>query len=229
MKDLLTKYSFEATPEKGSVSALLIHPPQAKAILVLAHGAGAGMEHSNMESIAQVLAEKHIATFRFNFSYMEQGKGRDSAKVSQETLLSAVRFVEGLDLKIPLYAGGHSYGGRMSSLLAAQQPVWSIKGLIYFAFPLHAPGKPSVDRAQHLRDIREPMLFLSGSRDTFMSLDLFAPILTELGDRARLHLLDTATHGYKILKRTRTNPLTVFEEMAEEVEKFLQGDTYSTK
>ncbi|MEM6629838.1 MAG: alpha/beta fold hydrolase [Bacteroidota bacterium] len=217
------KFSFEATPERGKVSALLLTPPKSKALLILAHGAGAGMEHANMESIASALAEKQIATFRFNFSYMEQGKGRESAKVSQDTFLAAVRFVEGLALGIPLYAGGHSYGGRMCSLLAAQHPDWSIQGLVFFAFPLHAPGKPGTDRAQHLPDIREPMLFLSGSRDTFMSLDLFHPVLEKLQSKAKLHLLDTATHGYKVLKRTRTNPLTVFEEMAEEVESFLNG------
>ncbi len=215
------QYSFQATPEKGEVSAILLNPPEAKALLVLAHGAGAGMDHSNMESIALEMAERQIATFRFNFSYMEQGKGRESAKVSQETLLSAVKFVEGLKLNLPLYLGGHSYGGRMSSLLAAQQPDWSVKGLIFFAFPLHAPGKPSTDRAQHLSDIREPMLFLSGTRDTFLTLDLFLPLVEKLGDKARIHLLETASHGYKILKRTRKNPLSVFEEMGVEVEKFV--------
>ena len=215
------QYSFQATPERGEVSSILIHPSDAKALLVLAHGAGAGMEHSNMESIAEALSERQITTFRFNFSYMEQGKGRESAKVSQETVLSAVKFAEGLELGLPIYLGGHSYGGRMSSLLAAQQPDWSIQGLIFFAFPLHAPGKPSTDRAQHLSDIQEPMLFLSGTRDTFLTLDLFLPLVEKLGKKAHIHLLETASHGYKILKRTRKNPLTVFEEMAEEVEKFV--------
>ena len=219
------RYFFEATPERGEVSAILLKPPESKALLILAHGAGAGMEHANMEAIASALAAKQIATFRFNFSYMEQGKGRESAKVSQETFLSAVRFVESLELGLPLFAGGHSYGGRMCSLLAAQQPSWSVQGLIFFAFPLHAPGKPGADRAQHLPDIREPMLFLSGTRDTFLTLDLFLPLIEQL-NQAQLHLLDTASHGYKILKRTRTNPLTVFEEMAVEVEQFAMNESH---
>ena len=216
------RYAFEATPERGEVSAILLKQPESKALLILAHGAGAGMEHTNMESIALAMAEKQIATFRFNFSYMEQGKGRESAKVSQETFLSAVRFVESLELGLPLFAGGHSYGGRMCSLLAAQQPDWLIKGLIFFAFPLHAPGKPGTERAQHLPDIREPKLFLSGNRDTFLTLDLFLPLIEQL-ENARIHLLDTASHGYKVLKRTRTNPFTVFEEMAVEAERFVES------
>ena len=219
----IKELKFEAHPDKGEVSAILLKPAGAKALISLGHGAGAGMTHANMENIAQALARRQIATFRYQFPYMERGGGRDSVAVSLSTVRQAALKAHELEPDLPLYAGGHSFGGRMTSLAAAEAPLEAVKGLIFFAFPLHAPGKPSNDRAGHLPDIQVPMLFLSGTRDTFMTLDLFQPILDQLGDRATMHLLDTASHGYKVLKRTRVSQEDIFDEMARVADEWIEN------
>lgn len=209
--------TFLATPERGEVSSLLLRPAQAHHVLALAHGAGAGMEHANLTAIAEALATVGVATFRYNFSYMERGKGRESATVSIATVRSAVEATQRAVPDLPLLAGGHSYGGRMTSLAAAQSPLPGVEGLIFFNFPLHAPGKPKVERAAHLPQIEVPMLFLSGSRDTFAQADLLTQALEPIRDRATLHWLDTANHSYQVLKRKRTRDDDVFTEIAEAV------------
>jgi predicted alpha/beta-hydrolase family hydrolase len=206
--------TFEAHPEKGPVSALLVNPSGAKSLVVLGHGAGAGMQHANMENIARTLANHQIATFRFQFPFMERGGGRDSQEVSLSTVQHAVATAEQTAPSLKLFAGGHSFGGRMTSLAAADHRIDQAEGLIFFAFPLHAPGKPGIERAKHLGNIRQPMLFLSGTRDPLNSMDLFEPLVSSLGNKATLHKLETADHSYKILKRTRTNQEDVFDEMA---------------
>ena len=205
---------FLATPEKGEVSSLTYLPPNPQALLVLGHGAGAGMRHANLENIANGLAQHQIGTFRYQFPYMERGGGRDSQKVSLATVVEAVNTAKSQYPGLPLFAGGHSFGGRMTSLAAGEHLLDGLQGLVFFAFPLHAPGKPGIERAAHLDEIREPMLFLSGTRDTFLQLDLFRPIIEKLNSRATLHLLDTANHGYKILKRTRSSEEGIFEEIS---------------
>ena len=207
------KLKFEATPEKGDVSAILMQPEDAKWLIVLGHGAGAGMEHINMESIANSLAEVGIGSFRYQFPFRERGGGRDSLKVSLATVQSAVQQAKALAPTLNLLAGGHSFGGRMTSIAAAEKMIPEVTGLIYFAFPLHAPGRPGIERAAHLQQIEQPMLFLSGTRDTLAKLELLEPLLSDLGDKVKLHLLDTANHGYKILKRTRQSEEDVFTEM----------------
>lgn len=208
------KGKFLATPEKGEVSSLLILPPDAKALLVFGHGAGAGMDHQTMENIAQNMAHSQIATFRYNFPYMERGGGKDSYAVSLETVQAAVTEAQKHANSLPLLAGGHSFGGRMTSLAAAEGMIDLVKGLIFCSFPLHAPGKASADRATHMGKIQQPMLFLSGTRDTFISPEYFFPLIESLGEKATLHQLETADHGYKVLKKTRQNPEDVFAEMA---------------
>lgn len=205
-------HRFEATPEKGEVSALLIRPENARALLVFGHGAGAGMTHANMEHIAQAMGRHGIATFRYNFVYMEHGKGRGSQKVSVATVASAVKKARALAPDLPCFVGGHSYGGRMSTHAAAEGLLPEIKGLIFGSFPLHAPGKEGISRAAHLADIGLPMLFLSGDRDTFAKPKLLHEVVDPLPD-AKIHWLETGNHGYKILKRTRQNPEDIFEEM----------------
>ncbi|MDX2247419.1 MAG: alpha/beta fold hydrolase [Bacteroidia bacterium] len=205
---------FQATPEKGEVSSLLVLPPKARALLVLGHGAGAGMDHLTMENIAQNMAHSQIATFRYNFPYMERGGGKDSNLTSIQTVQSAVREAKKYAGTLPILAGGHSFGGRMTSLAAAEGLIDEVKGLVFCSFPLHAPGKAGAERAAHLGTIRQPMLFLSGTRDTFISPEFFFPLIESLGEKATLHLLETADHGYKILKKTRQNPEDVFAEMA---------------
>ncbi|MEM7372044.1 MAG: alpha/beta fold hydrolase [Bacteroidota bacterium] len=221
---------FLVTPEKGEVSAALLRPDSARVLLVLGHGAGAGMYHANMEAIAQALAAKDIATFRYQFPYMERGgKGRDGKLVSYTTVRKAIEAGQLAAPDLPIFAGGHSFGGRMTSHIAAENPPENLKGVIFFSFPLHAPGRPGIERAAHLADIQVPMLFLTGTRDTFVQLDLFEPLIASLGDLATLHLLDTGNHGYKILKRSRTVAVDIFTEMAEVAKKWVedQGISFS--
>lgn len=206
--------SFLATPEKGDVSALLVEPPDATHLLVLGHGASTNMKHATMAAIAGALADVGIATLRYNFPYAEQGKGRDSQEVCTRTVRSAVAAARTAAPDLPLLAGGHSFGGRMTTTAAAESPLDDVVGLVLFSFPLHQPGKPDTKRADHLSSVDVPLLFLSGTRDELASLDLLEPVCEKLGKRATLHLLDTADHGYKVLKRTRRTDEDVFAEMA---------------
>ena len=205
---------FTATEEKGEVSALLIRPEGAKWLLVLGHGASTTMHHRHLEAIVQALARVGVGTFRYNFPYAEKGKGRDGQAVCLATVRAAAAAAREAAPDMNLLAGGHSFGGRMTSLAAAEEPLDGVRGLAYFSFPLHAPGKPGTDRAAHLPDIDVPMLLLSGSRDTMAGADLMRSALTPLGDRAVLHLLDTADHSFKILKRSRQSDEDVYDEAA---------------
>ncbi|MEL6675904.1 MAG: alpha/beta family hydrolase [Bacteroidota bacterium] len=214
---------FIAHEEKGEVSSLLYAPEEARALLVLGHGAGACMRHQNMENIALAMAARRVATFRYQFPYMEPGGGRDAVAVSLSTVKAAIRTARERLGELPLLAGGHSFGGRMTSLASVEEDFPAVQGLIFFSFPLHAPGKPTLKRAEHLPDIPFPMLFLSGDRDTFTQRDLYIPLIESLGEKARLHLLETGNHGYKILKRTRTNPEDIFTEMGGVVDDWLSG------
>ncbi len=205
---------FVATPEKGEVSALLIRHDDASHLLVLGHGASTNMRHATLQTIAERLAEAGIATFRYNFPYMEHGKGRDSQEVCTATVRSVVAAAHKVAPDLPLLAGGHSFGGRMTSTAAAVSPLDGVRGIVFFAFPLHQPGKPESKRAEHLSKVTIPLLFLSGTRDELADLSLLQPVCKKLGKRATLHLLDTADHGFRILKRSRKSDEDVFAEMA---------------
>jgi len=205
---------FLATPEKGEVSALLVRPGGASHLLVLGHGASTNMRHTTLQTIAERMADARIATFRYNFPFMEHGKGRDSPEVCTASVRSAVAAARGAAPDLPLLAGGHSFGGRMTSTAASESPLAGVHGLVFFAFPLHQPGKPDTKRAEHLSAVTVPMLFLSGTRDELADLELFRPVCTKLGNRATLHLLDTADHGFRTLKRSRKSDEDVFVEMA---------------
>jgi uncharacterized protein len=209
-----TELKFVATPEKGEVSALLLRPKAATHLLVLGHGASTNMRHATLQAIADSLAEAGIATFRYNFPYSESGKGRDSQAVCTATVRSAVEAARKSAPGLPLLAGGHSFGGRMTSTAASERPIDGVRGLIFFSFPLHQPGKPATKRAEHLDAVTVPMLFLSGTRDELATMELLEPVCKKLGRRATLHRLDTADHGYKILKRSRQGDEDVFAEMA---------------
>jgi uncharacterized protein len=211
---MMHEMKFLATPEKGEVSALLVRPPDATHLLVLGHGASTNMRHATLQSIADRLAEVGIATLRYNFPYSENGKGRDGQAVCTETIRSAVAAAHKAAPGLPLLAGGHSFSGRMTSTAASESPLDGVIGLVFFSFPLHLAGKPETKRADHLADVSVPMLFLSGTRDELADLDLLRPVCEKLGSRATLHLLDTADHGYKILKKSRTSDEDVFVEMA---------------
>ena len=203
-----------ATPEKGEVSALLVRPGDASHLLVLGHGASTNMRHATLQTIAERMADAGIATFRYNFPYMEHGKGRDSREVCTATVRSAVAAAHRAALDLPLLAGGHSFGGRMTSTAASESPLDGVHGLVFFAFPLHQPGKPDTKRADHLSAVTVPMLFLSGTRDELADRDLLQPVCKKLGNRATLHPLDTADHGFRTLKRSRRSEEDVFVEMA---------------
>ena len=209
-----TELKFLATPEKGEVSALLIRPAGASHLLVLGHGASTNMRHATLQTIAERLADAGIATFRYNFPYMEHGKGRDSQAVCTQTVRSAVAAAHGAAPDLPLLAGGHSFGGRMTSTAASESPLDGVRGLVFFSFPLHQPGKPDTKRADHLAAVTVPMLFLSGTRDELADMDLLKPVCKKLGKLATLHPLDTADHGFKTLKRSRKSEEDVFVEMA---------------
>ena len=194
---------FLATPEKGEVSALLVRPANASHVLVLGHGASTNMRHATLQNIAERMADAGIATFRYNFPYMEYGKGRDSQEVCTTTVRSAIAAAHQATVDLPVLAGGHSFGGRMTSTAASQAPLDRVDGLVFFAFPLHQPGKPDTQRALHLDAVTIPMLFLSGTRDDLADWDLLKGVCKKLGKRAKLHPLETADHGFRVLKRSR--------------------------
>jgi predicted alpha/beta-hydrolase family hydrolase len=167
-----------------------------------------------MQAIADALAAEGIATFRYNFPYSEHGRGRDSKDVCLATIRSAVQAANESAPGLPVLAGGHSFSGRMTSTAAAEAPLDGVKGLVFFSFPLHPAGEPAITRAEHLKDVELPMLFLSGTRDALAERELLEPVVEGLGKRAKLHWVDTADHSFKILKRTRTSKEDVFAEIA---------------
>lgn len=211
---IISELKFLATPEKGEVSALLTRPEDATHVLVLGHGASTTMRHKTLQTIAENLAEQNIGTFRYNFPYSENGTYRDSTNTCVATIRSAVAAAHEAAQDLPILAGGHSFGGRMTTTAASESPLENVVGLVLFSFPLHMPGKPDTKRAEHLSSVTVPMLFLSGTRDTLAELNLLQPVIKNLGKRATLHLVDTADHSYKILKKTRKSDEDVFAEMA---------------
>ncbi|RMG61894.1 MAG: alpha/beta hydrolase [Bacteroidetes bacterium] len=198
----------------AQTDALLWRPEGAQALLTLGHGAGAGILHPNQEAIARALAAQQIATLRYQFPFMQRGGGRDKESVSLATVAAALHLAAEQAPDLPLLAGGHSFGGRMTSLAAAAGLLPQARGLVFFAFPLHAPGKPRTQRAAHLPDMPQPSLFLSGTRDKLAQAELLREVLAPLSPRAHLHWLDTADHGYQTLKRSRASEEDVFAEMA---------------
>jgi uncharacterized protein len=185
------------------VSGLLQAPANARACYVLAHGAGAGMNHPFMSAVASGLAERGIAALRYQFPYMEQGSKRpDAPAVAHAAVRAAVAEAGRLLPNLPLFAGGKSFGGRMTSQAQAASPMPGVRGLIFLGFPLHPPGKPSDDRASHLSDVAVPMLFLQGSRDEFANLDLLQPLVQRLVTRATLELFQDADHSFHVPART---------------------------
>lgn len=208
-------------PGAEPLSAVLMQPEAATALVVLAHGAGAGCRHQNMEAIATAMAGGGLATFRFNFPFIEAGRRRvDSQEVSVHSIVQAVDFARDLRPDLPIFAGGHSYGGRMTSH-ATIAPGLEISGLIFCSFPLHPAKKPGTTRAAHLQSVAVPMLFLSGTRDDLADASLLQSEVDKLPN-ARLHWLDTANHSYRVLKRQRQVTATVFEEMADHALAFVQ-------
>jgi predicted alpha/beta-hydrolase family hydrolase len=190
-----------------SVSGLLLRPADAKALYVFAHGAGAGMAHRAMESNAQGLAARAIATLRYQFPYMEKGGRRpDPPKIAHAAVRAAVVEAARLAPDLRLFAGGRSFGGRMTSQAEADAPLPGVRGLAFLGFPLHPACKPGIERAEHLSLVAIPMLFVSGSRDTLAELDLLRAAVAGLGRPATLHLVDQADHSFKVAAKSGRTP-----------------------
>jgi predicted alpha/beta-hydrolase family hydrolase len=199
----------------GEVSAVLTRPADARWMLVLAHGAGAGMRQAFMEALAEELVSVGVATLRYQFPYMEEGRGvPDRPKVLTATVAAAVRAAKEVAPGLPLLAGGKSMGGRMSSQAAAEGFLNEVRGLVFFGFPLHPPKQPGTKRAEHLSRVAMPMLFLQGTRDGLADLRLLRPICKELGARATLQVVETADHSFHVLKKSGRNDQEVLRELA---------------
>ena len=195
-------------------SALWLAPQGARAAYVFAHGAGAGMAHKSMAAIAEGLAARGIATLRYNFLYMERrGKRTDMPDLAHAVVRAAVAEAARLAAGLPLFAGGKSYGGRMTSQAQAKAPLPEVRALVFFAFPLHPAGKPSDERAEHLSDVALPMLFLQGANDALASLDLLCPVVQRLGRRASLSLFADADHSFHVPARTKRKDADVLDEV----------------
>jgi predicted alpha/beta-hydrolase family hydrolase len=195
------------------VSALLERPSGSRALFVLAHGAGAGMEHPSMQSMAAGLAQRGIATLRYQFPYMERGSRRpDPPALCHATVRAAVAEAARLAPDLPLIAGGRSFGGRMTSQAQAQAPLDGVRGLVFLAFPLHPAGRPGTDRAAHLREVGIPMLFVQGDRDALAQFDLLREVVHRLSPRATLHALTDADHSFHVPARSGRKGPEVREE-----------------
>ena len=199
----------------GEVAAFLLRPPDAWLLYVLAHGAGAGMRHQFLEQISASLAGVGVATFRYQFPYMELGRGRpDAPALLEATVRAAVSRASEIVPELPVIAGGKSLGGRMSSSAAAAQPLERVRGLVFLGFPLHPPGQPGTRRAEHLQHVTTPMLFLQGTRDAFARLDLITEVCRGLTPRATLRIIEGADHSFGVLKRAGRTAGQVHGELA---------------
>ncbi len=204
-------------PKEGSVSGLLLKPASPRALYVFAHGAGVGMTHSSMESIADGLATRGIATLRFQFPYMERKSGRpDAPRLAQAAVRAAVAEARHLAPGLPLFAGGKSFGGRMTSGAEATAPLKDVKGLIFLGFPLHPAGKPGRERAEHLAQVHIPMLFLQGTRDALAELDQLEPVIKSLASRATLKLFDQADHSFHVPAKSGRKDAEVLKEILDQ-------------
>lgn len=196
------------------MTGLLVLPKDAKALLVLAHGAGAGMRHKFMEETAAKFAEHEIATLRYQFPYMEKRVKRpDTESILTDTVRASITAAKKQSGDLPLLAGGKSMGGRMTSLAAAKAPLDSVRGLIFFGFPLHAAGRPGAERGQHLTNVKVPMLFLQGSRDALADLKLLKPLCQQLGKNAELFVVEGGDHSFHMLKSSRRSDDEVLSEV----------------
>lgn len=218
----ISELRFVATPAAGEVSAILLKPPECRALLVFGHGAGAGMRHRFMDGMAEALATHDIVTFRYQFPYAEAGRRRpDRASVLTGTVRAAVAAAREIEPDLPLLAGGKSMGGRMTSTAQVESALPGARGVVFFGFPLHRPGDPSDARADHLQDVHVPMLFMQGTRDRLAEMDRIESVVRKLGDRATLRVVEGGDHGFDVLKRTGKSAAEVYDEMARAVRSWI--------
>lgn len=197
------------------VSALLLRPPDARALVVFGHGAGAGMSHPFMKEVSERLAGAGIATLRYQFPYMEKGQARtDAPTVAAATVRAACEAARAEAPDLPLVAGGKSFGGRMTSTAQAEEPLPGVRGLVFFGFPLHPPNRPGISRAEHLSGVRVPMLFLQGTRDNLADLEMIRGVTARLGALATLHVIEGGDHSFAVLKRSGRTGDEVMAELA---------------
>lgn len=212
---------FNVSEKAGEVSGILLLPDNATSIFVFAHGAGAPMDHPFMNKTAALFSEQGIATLRYNFPYTEKKSKRiDPTPVLLETVRSAVNAAKKYAGDIPLFAGGKSMGGRMTSQAMSKDPIENVKGLIFLGFPLHPIGKESTERAEHLFNIKVPMLFLQGTRDKLANLDLLRPIVSKIGKSATLYIIEGADHSFHVLKSSGKNDDEILKQLAVEVKEW---------
>ena len=212
---------FAASNSSGEVSGILVLPEKPIFLLLFAHGAGAGMKHPFMEKISFLLAGEGVGTLRYNFPYAEKKiKRPDPAPILMQTVRSAVKAAKEYAEGIPLFAGGKSMGGRMTSMAASNPDkvgMESVKGIVFFGFPLHAPGKPSNERAEHLFNVSIPMLFLQGTKDKLTDLKLLKPVIKKLGNKATLHIVEEADHSFHMLKNSGRSDEEVLKELVKKI------------
>ncbi|HYX34529.1 MAG TPA: alpha/beta family hydrolase [Oligoflexus sp.] len=211
------------TGRTGSVSGILVRPADAKALLVLAHGAGAGMNHSFMSDLTASLSTEGVGTLRFQFPYMEDGGKRpDSPKLATATIVAAVQWALNEMSDLPLFAGGKSFGGRMTTTAAALGMIPAVKGIVCFGFPLHQAKEPSIDRAAHLKDVEVPILLLQGTRDALADLPLMTKV-ARAHPLAKMHVVEGADHSFAVLKRSGRTTADVITELSRETGAFCHG------
>jgi predicted alpha/beta-hydrolase family hydrolase len=207
-----------------TVSGLLLVPGHPRACIVLAHGAGAGMEHPFMDATATGLRERNIASLRYQFPYMEKGGRRpDPPAVAQATVRAAVAAARTRLPSVPLFAGGKSFGGRMTSQAQASAPLPGIMGLVFLGFPLHPAGKPSITRADHLHSVEVPMLFVQGTRDALAEASLVQQVVTDVGRKASLIWIDAADHSFHVPARSGRSDADVRTELLDVTVKWVDG------
>ena len=204
-----------SVPNAGDVSSILLRPDGARWLLVLGHGAGAGMRHPFMTALSRELAAEKIATFRYQFPYMEnRRRAPDRPPTLTATIAAAVQTAHAAVPELPLLAGGKSMGGRMTSTAASEKLIPEVRGLVFFGFPLHAPKHPATKRGDHLLKVTQPMLFLQGTRDDLADLKLLTPICKELGKLATLHIIEGADHSFHVLKSSGKSDAETLRELA---------------
>jgi predicted alpha/beta-hydrolase family hydrolase len=208
----------------GGHPGLVIRPPAARALYVLAHGAGAGMRHGFMTAVAEALAARGVATLRWEFPYMAAGKPRpDRAELAEAAVREVWDAARSRFGALAMFAGGKSFGGRMTSRAHAAAPLPGLRGLIFLGFPLHPPDRPGTERAEHLSAAAGPLLFLQGDRDELAGLRRLRPVVRKLGPRATLRVVEAADHGFDVLVRSGRTGDEVIAELAETIAGWIAG------